>query len=260
MINRQRGAPCWLLGAIMICSLVLPGELWAEQDAQTPAPASPSQPTQTGQKTESNKSPEASDPYMPQNDRIFWTLPNFLTVENAPNVPPLTAGQKFKLLARSTFDPVEYPFIAVVAGINQASNSEPAFRQGWGAYGKRYGTAFADNAIENFMTSAVFPSLLRQDPRYFQMGKGGVFHRALHAGSRIFVIRSDSGNTQFNFSEILGSGMAAAIANAYHPAPRTLLNSVSIWWTQIGWDAAGYELKEFWPDLKRLLHKQPAAL
>jgi hypothetical protein len=27
------------------------------------------------------------------NDRLFFTLPNFLTLENANQVPPLTAGQ-----------------------------------------------------------------------------------------------------------------------------------------------------------------------
>jgi len=87
------------------------------------------------------------------------------------------------------------------------------------------------------------------------MGKGKVLHRIAYAASRVFVIRSDSGSNQFNFSELLGSGVAAGISNAYHPAPRSLGNSISIWWTQIGWDAASYELKEFWPDLKRKLHK-----
>jgi hypothetical protein len=34
-------------------------------------------------------------------DRIFWTVPNFLTMENADHIPPLTAGQKFKVVGRS---------------------------------------------------------------------------------------------------------------------------------------------------------------
>src|SRR5262249_46149329 len=41
-------------------------------------------------------------------DRILWTLPNFLTMENAKNVPPLTPGQKFKVTARGLFDPFEF--------------------------------------------------------------------------------------------------------------------------------------------------------
>jgi hypothetical protein len=251
MFNGLRRAPSWVLGALVFFSLLLPSKLIAQQEAQTDPAVAPPAPAKTGDKD----APPIRQQSSPQNDRIFWTLPNFLTVENAATVPPLTAGQKFKLVARSTFDPVEYPYTGLVAAINQASNSEPAFGQGFRGYAKRYGTAFADNTVGDFMTGAVFPSLLRQDPRYYQLGKGGFFRRAAYAAGRTLVTRSDSGRKEFNFSEILGNVMAAGISNAYHPAPRTLGNDISIWWTQIGWDAASFELKEFWPDIKRRLHK-----
>ncbi|MFZ0636107.1 MAG: hypothetical protein WAM08_11350, partial [Candidatus Acidiferrales bacterium] len=121
------------------------------------------------------------------NDRLFWTLPNFLTVENAGQVPPLTAGQKFKVVARSSFDYVEYPWYGFLAGLSQAENSEPGYGQGAQGYAERYGAAFADGTIENFMVGAVVPSLIHQDPRYFQLGKGGFWHRAGYAVSRIFI-------------------------------------------------------------------------
>jgi hypothetical protein len=63
-------------------------------------------------------------------DRIFWALPNFLTVENADNVPPLTAGQKFKVVGRSLIDPSEFVLIGFVAGLGQASNSDSSYGQG----------------------------------------------------------------------------------------------------------------------------------
>jgi len=53
-----------------------------------------------------------------------------------------------------------------------SKNDPKAWGQGWGAYGKRYGASFADNSIGTYMTTAVFPSLLKEDPRYYQMGKG----------------------------------------------------------------------------------------
>jgi hypothetical protein len=251
MFNQLRRAPSWVLGAIVFFSLLLPSKLIAQQEAQTGPAVAPSAPAKTGDKD----APPIGQQSSPHNDRILWALPNFLTVENARTVPPLTAGQKFKLVARSTFDPAEYPFVAVVAALNQASNTDPAFGQGFRGYAKRYGTAFADTTIGNLGTGAVFASLLRQDPRYYQMGKGGFLHRAAYAACRIFVTRSDSGQKEFNFSEFLGNGMAAAISNSYHPAPRTLTKSVGVWWAQIGWDAVSYELKEFWPDLRRKVHK-----
>jgi hypothetical protein len=102
-------------------------------------------------------------------DRIFWTVPNFLTMENADNIPPLTAGQKFKVVGRSLIDPSELVLIGFVAGLGQASNSNPTHGLGPPGYAKRYGTSYADNTVENFMASAVLPSLLHQDPRYYRL-------------------------------------------------------------------------------------------
>jgi hypothetical protein len=190
-------------------------------------------------------------------DRLFWALPNFLTVEDADKVPPLTPGQKFKLVARGVFDPAEFVLIAFVAGLAQASDSDPSYGQGAQGYAKRYGTAYGDNAIENFMASAVFPSVLRQDPRYFQLGHGGFKKRAWHAVSRVVITRSDSGQSQFNYSEILGAGTAAAISTyTYHPqSERSFGNVATVWASQMGWDVATYMVKEFWPDLRKKRHK-----
>jgi hypothetical protein len=198
----------------------------------------------------------AVDPAVPKDDRILWTLPNCLTVENSTSLPPLTPGGKFKLVVRDTFDPVIFAFIGLEAGINQASNTNPTFGQGLKGYSKRYGLAFADDAIGNIMTSAVFPIALHQDPRFYQMGSGNFAHRFWYAGTRILITRSDAGTEQINYSEILGNALAAGISNAYHPGPRTLRSNADIWVTQIAWDAVSYEMKEFWPDLHHMVSHQ----
>jgi len=208
------------------------------------------------------------------NDRLFYTLPNFLTLENSGKLPPLSAKEKFKVVALGTFDPVQYPWWALLAAISQAENSEPAYGQGWAAYGKRYGTTAGDSTVENFMVGAVFPSILHQDPRFYQSSQGGFEHRTWYAITRIFVTRGDSGNKQFNFSEVFGSAFAAAVSTySYHPgstyvstptnphmfvgSDRTLSNTVSVWGTQVGLDTVTLVVKEFWPDVHRKLsHKQ----
>jgi hypothetical protein len=190
-------------------------------------------------------------------DRIFWTMPNFLTMENADNIPPLSAGQKFKVVGRSLIDPSEFVLIGVVAGLGQASDSNPTYGQGAQGYAKRYGTSYADNAIENFMASAVLPSLLHQDPRYYQLGHGSFVRRAGHALARVVITRTDSGKEQFNYSEVFGAGIAATISTySYHPeSERSFGNVASVWSTQIGWDIVTYMIKEFWPDLRKKHHK-----
>jgi hypothetical protein len=190
-------------------------------------------------------------------DRLFYALPNFLTLENANQVPPLSAGEKFKVVARSSFDYVQYPWYGFLSGISQAENSEPGYGQGAAGYGKRFGAAMADGTIENFMTSAVLPSLLRQDPRFFQSGKGSFGHRTWYSFSRILITRGDSGKSQANYSEIFGSALSAGISTySYHPHDdKTLANTAKVWGTQVGYDALTYVVKEFWPDIRRKLRK-----
>lgn len=234
----------------------------------TPAPADSKDAQSAGDKGKSGTS----------NDRLFLALPNFLTLENGGHVAPLTAKQKFKVVARGTFDKIEFPWYGVLSGISQAENSEPGYGQGWEGYAKRYGSAFADGSIENFMVGAVLPSLLHQDPRFFQTSDGGFAHRAAYAVSRIVVTRTDSGRSQFNYSEIFGSALSAAIStNTYHPrsfittrydpttgmltyihnaSDRTLPNTLSVWGTQVAYDTITIVIKEFWPDVRRAMHKQ----
>jgi hypothetical protein len=190
------------------------------------------------------------------NDRLFYALPNFLTVETQ-NVPPLTVGEKFKVVARGSFDFIQIPWYGLLAGISQAENSEPGFGQGAEGYGKRFGANAADGTIENFFTGAILPSILHQDPRFFQSNQGGFFRRTGYAVSRIFVTRTDSGGRQFNFSEIVGSALSAGISTySYHPeGDRTLPNTLSVWGTQVGYDTITIVVKEFWPDIRRKLKK-----
>lgn len=207
------------------------------------------------------------------NDRLFYTLPNFLSVETTGKLPPMTAKQKYAVVARSTFDYVQYPWWAFLAAIGQAENSEPGYGQGWGAYGKRFGTSVADGIIENFTTGAILPALLHQDPRFYQSSEGSFKRRAWYGVSRIWVTRSDTGGTQFNYSEIVGSALSASISTfSYHPrstyistpsnphqfipSDRTLENAAKVWGSQIGYDTVTIVVKEFWPDIHRKLSKK----
>jgi hypothetical protein len=191
------------------------------------------------------------------NDRIFEVLPNYGTVENAHELPPLTTGQKYRLATAGVFDWAAYPFNGLLAAIDQAKNEPKSWGQGWGAYGQRYGASFADNSIGTYMTTAVFPSLLHEDPRYYQLGIGSFKRRAYHAVNRLFVTRTDSGKERFNYSESVGNAAAAAISNIYHaPEDRTVSRNLTTFAFLIFYDGVSNELKEFWPDIRRkVFHK-----
>lgn len=193
-----------------------------------------------------------SETLPPKDDRIFEVMPNFETVEGTRTARPLSVREKWKLTAQGAFDPFEFALAGALAGISQAENDQIAYGQGAGGYGKRYAEAFANQAIGNFMSGAVFPTLLREDPRYFQLGKGRFGHRFGYALSRIFVTPTDAGHVQFNYSEFLGNAAAAGIANAYNsPDERTVADTAGNFGEQIAIDMMGNELREFWPDIRR---------
>jgi hypothetical protein len=218
------------------------------------APASP----RDAETPEKNQDPDKNMPEGVSKDRLFYTLPNFLTLENVGQVPPLTTKEKFKVITKGSFDYVLIPWYGFLAGLSQAEDSEAGYGQGAAGYGKRFGAYFADGTIENYITGAILPTVLRQDPRYFQSGKGSFMHRTGYSVSRIVLTRGDNGRQQFNYSEILGSALAAGISTyTYHPhADRTLGNTVSVWGTQVGTDTLTLVVREFWPDIRRKLSKK----
>ena len=228
----------------------------AAQQTPTPNPPVPQPSQPADKKVEDQKTADKNKGT--SNDRLFYALPNFLTLENTGQVPPLTVGQKFKVVTRGSFDYIQIPWYGFLSGISQAEDSEPGYRQGAQGYGKRFGAAFADGTIENYITGAILPSLLHQDPRFFQSGQGTFWHRTGYAVSRIFVTRTDSGHEQFNYSEVFGSAASAAISTySYHPqGDRTLSNTASVWGTQVGYDTITIIVKEFWPDIRRKLRKK----
>lgn len=190
------------------------------------------------------------------NDRFFDAMPNYV-VEDAMKLPPLTTHEKFSLATAGVFDPFTVPFVGFLAAVDQANDSPKSWGQGWGAYGERFGEEFGDNGIGTYMTVAVFPTILREDPRYYEMKKGRFTRRVAYSVSRLFVTFTDSGNVSFNYSEIIGNAAATAASNIYHPVEdRTVSRNLGTWGMLIMWDGASNELKEFWPDIRRkVFHK-----
>jgi len=151
-----------------------------------------------------------------EKQRLAGVIPNFYT-SYIRDAAPLNWKQKFSLAARSAFDPVVYIGVGFGAGIEQATNAYPAYGQGAAGYRKRYAATFADGRVSDFLTNALFPALLRQDPRYYYQGSGSFKSRLMHAVSSVFVARSDSGRTVPNSSYLLGDLCSGALSNLYYP-------------------------------------------
>lgn len=152
-----------------------------------------------------------------EKQRLVGFIPNFYVVYDW-NAPPLSSRQKFKLSVRSMFDPANILLDGIIAGTEQATNAFPGYGQGAAGLGKRFGSTLADGTIGSFIGGAVFPVLLKQDPRYFYKGTGSIPSRALYALAMAFVCKGDNGKWQPNYSSVLGDVAGGAISNIYYPA------------------------------------------
>ena len=116
--------------------------------------------------------------------------------------------------------------------------------------------AIADRAFGVAMKSAVLPALFGEDSRYVASRSSNGVTRAAYAASRSLVTRSHAGHLRFNMSEIGGAGITAGLSNLYHPAAdRSVTATLSRWGSQVLFDTLSNELKEFWPDVRRALHR-----
>ena|ERR1700737_773019 len=191
-----------------------------------------------------------------QSKRILWIFPNYRAVSANTQLPPLSLKDKFWLATQDSFDYSSFVTAGLLAGVSQANRSYPEFGNGGSGYGRYYWHAVADQAVGNYMTEAIVPSLTHEDPRYYTLGHGGFFKRTGYAVSRLLVTRTDSGGRTFNISEIVGNGAGAGISNTYYPSrERTWTKTGQKWITQIGLDGVFNILKEFWPDINHAIFR-----
>jgi Carboxypeptidase regulatory-like domain len=152
-----------------------------------------------------------------EKQRVLGVIPNFY-VSYVPKAAPLTSKQKFQLAWKNTIDPVTFGVTGAIAGIEQWQNQFSGYGGGAQGYGKRYGASYADLVSGTFIGSAILPSLLKQDPRYFYKGTGTTKSRFLYAMANAVICKGDNGKWQPNYSNILGSLAAGGISNLYYPA------------------------------------------
>jgi len=188
--------------------------------------------------------------------RILGVIPNYKTFPTMKDYKPITTKEKWSIATQDAFDRGTFALAAVFAGYSQLTNANPSFGQGIKGYSHYFVTSFADWSIGDYMTEAVFPTLLHQDPRYFRRGTGSGPRRLLYAMGQIFWTHTDSGGHTFNFSEIGGNSASVAISQAYYPENRTVGGAVSKLGVQIGMDMTSNIMKEFWPDVQHMLSRK----
>jgi len=193
-----------------------------------------------------------------------------LRAVRVPNYRPgqvlcsLKLKDKFFLSVRDTFSPGTFVAAGFISGFGQAINQDASFGQGWAGYGKRFGTDFLDQASFKFFNDFAYPSIFREDPRYYRLIDGSRKQRLLHAINHAFVARSDNNRPMFNFSEWVGTATVLSLSNLYHPGNQRGFGPTAEMLSYNILEDMGFDIvREFWPDIAhkfRLpLSPEPAA-
>lgn len=172
---------------------------------------------------------------------------------------PLTARQKFDVFLHSTYSPRTFFNVALDEAADRAKGKHlnREYETGFRGVGQRYGISLATNETDVFFQRFLFPTLLKQDPRYFRNPDLPFFQRALYAMSRVLVTRTDSGGQTFNSSRILSVAASRAVSDLYVPGERQGMHPIGacVSFTLLR-DAGENLLHEFWPDVRRkFLHR-----
>lgn len=257
---------------------------WLSSAAQQPGsqPQAPGEPVpklqpeamkRPGQTTATKSQEERQIERREQSQRVLGVIPDF-GVTSRQNAPPLSPHEKFHLFLTEAVDPGTIGVVGLQAGLSQAENEFPAYGQGAAGYGKRFGASAADELSAGFWSNFIYPTLLREDPRYFRLGQTGLAHRSYYSMKQEFVCHTDEGGRSFNFSSVLGALTSGAISNLYYPG-RSLIRTIPATATSpaipiyedergavltlsrasiaLGYGMVGNLFDEFWPDIHNKL-------
>jgi len=187
-----------------------------------------------------------------EQQRVLRFIPNFY-VTYRDDAAPLSTKLKFQLAWKSSTDPVTFFGTAFLAGLQQAGDQHSEFGQGAQGYGKRFGAAYTSVITSTFLSGAVFPSLLKQDPRYFYKGAGSTRSRIWRAVGNSVMCKGDNGRWQINYSNIAGAFGGAAVSSTYYPTKNQAATILSNGFIRLGESSLAGIFQEF---VARKLTKQ----
>jgi hypothetical protein len=167
----------------------------------------------------------------------------------------LTFEEKFHYYLRHSYSPAAFTKALFGTGILQAWDKPTEWGQGMQGFGHRYGSSMAQHAVKKTIEFGV-GAALRENPRRLKSGRVGFWPRTAFAITRTYIAEKDAGGQGIAYGRIAGTLGGGLISRAWQPERNS-----SVW---NGFRAAGQSaavdlglnvLREFWPDIKRLLRR-----
>jgi len=175
-------------------------------------------------------------------------------VQSAAALPAPSVSEKWNFFVSETATPLMLVPVVPDAILSQLTRSAPLYGKHFfrrDAFLKRFGATLGDDISQNFFSDFVLASAFHEDTRYVREGRSHKLgSRIGYAISRAVVTRTDSGEPTFDWANVMGCAMSAALSNAYYPAvSRTASVSLVNWGTNVAGSGLSNLLPEIGPDL-----------
>lgn len=161
--------------------------------------------------------------------------------------PPRTFKERFYDYRTSTFSPWALFTPTLGAGISQARNYPPEWKQGGEGFGKRVASSYGSAVIDNTISLGV-SAWDHEDLRYplSKYPKSAILKRTGHAIAYTFVPLKEGGGRRFGWSRLIGASGAGFVANTWYPSNHSdMSNALYLGGANLVEDVGLNLLKEF---------------
>lgn len=176
-----------------------------------------------------------------------------------PPKEPITAAQRLKWFAVSSFGPASLAGGIISAGFGALVNHPPEYGPHWEGFGDRYGMRLTGVVTSNAMEAGL-GALWGEDPRYPRDFGQPLKNRVGHAVKWTFLARDRNGDTMPAYARYIATAGNNFLSNTWrerseadteHALERTALGFLA--------RLSSNSFKEFWPDIRRSLFRQKPA-
>ncbi|RXH58873.1 hypothetical protein [Granulicella sibirica] len=170
--------------------------------------------------------------------------------------PQLSVGNKVFLGLKDSVSPLAAFGWLISSGYEQATNGSPNYGGNARGFAQRLGASAARASSESIFSDSIAASILREDPRYYRMGRGNSpLKRGAYAISRVFISRTDSGRATPNISLLAGNLGGAFLTKAYYPSLNTSNTEVfKTFGGSLAGSAVGFGISEFLSGALNIIH------
>ena len=185
-----------------------------------------------------------------QPKRILGFMPNFRSV-SAGTVPPKPSFKtNFKVATHQAFDYSSFLFLGLTSLTAEGIDSHPVLGKGVDGFWAYTWRGFLDKTDGTYLSAFLLPSLLHEDTRYYGLGHGSIFRRAVYVISRQGIARTYGGRETPNIAGLGGKVLTQVISRTYYPAGATDFGTLA---TKFGYsvmrDVAFTSIREFYPTI-----------